>query len=96
MGTENLDELEARRPFEPLPIEATNEEVVEAVNAMGAAIDRLAKSSRTHSVELEGIRLAIQEHGTRIETFCQRIEIALGIARSRTTDPAPAPGGDTL
>lgn len=71
-----------------LPPEAQLEDVIEAVN-------RLAASSRTHSVELEGIRLAVQAQGTNIETTLrgalQRIETALGIARTRQTDPAPPP-----
>ena len=82
MGTE-LDELEPRNgTIPPLTDDASLEDIVAACNA-------LSRAARTHSVELEGIRLAIQEHGTRIETFCQRIEVALGAARNRTTDPAP-------
>lgn len=87
MGAE-FDELELPRnggtirPV-PLPDDATPAQVIDAIN-------RLAADARTHSIELEGIRLAIQEHGTRIETFCQRIERALGVSRNRSTDPAPS------
>lgn len=70
-----------------LPPDATIDDVIEAVNA-------LAVAARTHSVELEGIRLALQAHGSNIETTLRtallRIELALGIARERTTIPPPA------
>lgn len=66
-----------------LPANATTEEVVTAVNA-------LALAARTHSLELEGIRQAMQAQGTRIETFCLRVERALGAPRRPGgTDPAP-------
>jgi hypothetical protein len=80
MGTDNLDELEMRNggPLPPtLQPDATHEEMVKAINGL--------------ALELQFIREAFQEQGTRIEMFCTRIERALGVARSRTTDPAPAP-----
>lgn len=83
---ENLDELEPRnggtmRP-PALPEDATTAEVIAAINVLARAAD-------AHGVELELIRKAIQEQGTRIETFCQRIERAMGVTRNRDTDPAP-------
>ena len=78
----------------PLPPDASMDDVIEAINGLAKAMVSFARSSRTHSVELEGIRGALQEHGTRIETFCQRIERALGLARTRDTDPAPKPEGE--
>lgn len=90
---ENLDELEPRngptmRP-PPLPADAPLEDVVAALNGLADAVWALAKTDRTHSVELDGIRLALHEQGTRIETFCLRIERAMGVTRNRDTDPAP-------
>lgn len=77
MGTE-LDELEQRNggPLPPaLKPDATPEEMVKAINGL--------------AVEQQLSRLSIQELGTRIETFCNRIEKMLGVARERPTDPAP-------
>lgn len=87
MGTRHLDELEPRNgTMPPLPEDATLEDVVSAVNALRDAVSELAKASKSHSVELGGIRSAFHEQGTRIETFCRRIERAL---RTRDTDPPP-------
>lgn len=86
----HVDELAPRtgngRP-PTLPPDATLEDAIEAVNS-------LTRAARTHSIELEGLRLALQEHGTRIETFCLRIERALGVVRNRSTIPPP-PGDGT-
>lgn len=77
MSSENLDELEPRNgTIPPLPPTATHDDLVEAFNNLAAAVRALVRTDRTHSLELEGIRLAIQEHGTRIESFCQRMEAA--------------------
>lgn len=84
----HVDELATHGNGRPptLPPDATLEDAIESVNA-------LTRAARTHSIELEGLRLALQEHGTRIETFCQRIERALGVVRNRSTIPPPP--GDT-
>lgn len=87
MGIEDIDELELPRNGSklppPLPEDATRAEMIAALNVVVRAIGE-------QGAELQMIREAVQEQGTRIETFCQRIERALGVARERTTDPAPA------
>lgn len=94
MGTE-YDELEPRRNGSqlprPLPSDAPAEDVIDAINGLRDAVAELAKASKSHGVELGGIRSAFHEQGTRIETFCRRIERAL---RARETDPPP-PGEAT-
>jgi hypothetical protein len=92
MGTEFFDELEPRNgAMPPLPDDASLEDVIRAINGLRDAVAELAKASKSHGVELGGIRAAFHEQGTRIETFCRRIERAL---RTRDTDPPP-PGEAT-
>ena len=70
MNTDGTDDQKPPRASSLPPAlssDATRKEMVDVLNA-------LLVSSRTHSVELEGIRLAMQAHGTNIETFCQRLE----------------------
>lgn len=99
----DIDELEPRhngRPptIPPLPLDASQEDIVQHLNLLTDAVNAQATAARTHSVELEGVRLALQAHGTNIETTLrnavQSIERTLGIARTRPTDPAPPGAGD--
>jgi len=91
MGIEDIDELEVRRNGSQLPPalpdNASLEEVIDAINGLRASMAELAKASKSHGVELGGIRSAFQAQGTRIETFCRRIERAM---HARQTDPPPA------
>lgn len=66
MGTDDFDELEPRNGGtlpQALHNNATHTEMVKAINTL--------------AVEAEGIRAAVRELGTRLETFCVRIEKAL-------------------
>jgi hypothetical protein len=69
MDTEDIDEHEPRRNWVPpaLPPDATHEEMIAAINVLARAAD-------SHALELQGVRVSIQELGTRIGTFIERIE----------------------
>lgn len=97
----DIDELEPRangRPptIPPLPPDASQEDMIQQLNLLTDAVNAQVATTITHAVELGGIRSALQAHGTRIETTLQEaiksIELAIGTARSRPTDPAPPPG----
>lgn len=83
---EDIDELEPAKNGSTLPPavrqDATRQEIVDAVNGL--------------AIELQLVREAFQEQGTRIEKGFQRIEKLLGYARTRTTDPAPPPEGEGI
>lgn len=96
----DIDEREPRhngRPatIPPLPLDASQEDMIQHLNLLTDAVNAHATAARTHSVELEGVRLALQAHGTNIETTLrnavQSIERTLGVAKTRPTDPAPPP-----
>lgn len=79
----DIDELEPRNGSILPPVlheDATPEEMVKAVNGL--------------AVELQLIRMAFQAQGTAFALHCKRVELALGIAKTRDTDPAP-PGDGT-
>lgn len=80
----------------PLPPDASQEDMVNQLNLLTDAVNAQVATTLTHSIELGGIRSALQAHGSRIETTLQEaiksIELAIGTARARPTDPAPPPG----
>ena len=101
----DFDELAPRnnggRPatIPPLPSDASLEDVVQHLNVLTGAVNAQEAATKTHSIELGGIRSALQAHGSRIETTLQEairsIELAVGAARARPTDPAPPMEGGT-